>query len=259
MQLEENDVHLWLVDLQTVERTRVDDYLALMSDDERERNGRYRFAEGRFTDAVTRALARTVLSRYVDLPPTAWHFSRGEHGKPEIDMPGLEQPLRFNLSHSRGYVVCAVTLRRDIGVDVEWTERANALEEIAGRFFSAAEVAAFSALAECQKKRRFFDYWTLKEAYMKACGEGISLGLGNFSFQLPDDGRIAIAFGEALQGDPAQWQFWLGDVAADHRLAVALRAPTDTEIRLRLFDTVPLKDGVVERNGVCGDRFSGSA
>ena len=259
MQLEENDVHLWLTDLKTVDRIRADDYLALMSDDERERNSRYRFADSRFTDAVTRALARTVLSRYVDLPPTAWRFSRGEHGKPEIDVPGLARPLRFNLSHSKGFVVCAVTPGRDVGVDVEWTERANALEEIAGRFFSAAEVTAFSALAEGQKKRRFFDYWTLKEAYMKASGEGISLGLGNFSFQLPDDGPIAIAFGDTLRDDPAQWQFWLGDVAADHRLAVALRAPVDAETRLRLFDTVPLEEGVVERKGFCASPLSGFA
>lgn len=238
MKLADNELHLWLVDLDAVEPGLLGAYRDLMSDAERERNQRFRFESGRFADCVTRALVRTTLSRYADVDPAAWQFEKGDHGKPEVSAPGLKAPLRFNLSHTRRYIVCAVTRRDDLGVDIETTQRKNDVLNIADRYFSQREITDLFDLPEHQQHNRFFDYWTLKEAYMKARGEGISLGLGNFSFTLPAKGDIAISFTAQLEDDPQQWQFALSSPKADTRLAYALRSKAKPAASL--YETVPL-------------------
>ena len=247
MRLDENEIHLWLTDLNAVDGELLPAYRSLMTGEELERNRRYRFERHRFADCVTRALVRTVLSRYADVTPDAWRFARGDHGKPEIAVPEPELPFRFNLSHSRRYVVCAVGLRRDLGVDIECTERRNALPEIAERYFAPSEVEALFALPENRRNARFFDYWTLKEAYMKASGEGIALGLANFSFDLSDSVNIRIGFTSAIDESPGDWRFRLFSPARDHRLAVARRTGGGETFTLRLFETVPLRNNFSER------------
>ncbi len=239
MQLADNEVHLWFADLERIDRALIPRYRALMSAGERQRNERYRFEHLREADCVTRALVRTVLSRYVPLAPDEWRFSPGEHGKPEIDQPGLELPLRFNLSHTSRYVVCAVGLERDLGVDIERTQRRNSVLNIANRYFSEQEVDELFRLPATQQEDRFFDYWTLKEAYMKASGEGIALGLGNFGFCLTGRDRIRVRFSDSLSDNPEHWWFWLHRLSPDHRLALAVRTGSRPPA-LRLFRTTPL-------------------
>lgn len=238
VKLADNELHLWLVDLEAVEPGLLAAYRDLMSEDELERNQRYRFDSGRFADCVTRALVRTSLSRYVDVDPTAWRFEKGEHGKPEISAPTKIAPLRFNLSHTKRYIVCAITRRDDLGVDIETTQRKNDVLNIADRYFSQREITDLFDLPEHRQHDRFFDYWTLKEAYMKARGEGISLGLGNFSFSIPPKGDIGISFTAQIQDEPQHWQFALFSPKADARLAYAVRSGVRPVVRL--FETVPL-------------------
>lgn len=241
MQLTDNEIHLWLTDIESVDGESIAAYRELMNAEERERNDRYRFERGRLADGVTRALVRTTLSRYADVEPTAWAFSKGRYGKPEISGPGELPPLRFNVSHTRRYVVCAVGLEADLGVDIEWTLRRNDVLSIADRFFSELEVRELFELPEHRQHDRFFDYWTLKEAYMKARGEGISLGLGNFSFQWSEYG-IGISFTPQLRDDPLQWQFGIVTPKPHLRLAVALKRPPEQRVTVRLFETGPLSN-----------------
>ena len=135
-----------------------------------------------------------------------------------------EGGLRFNLSHTDGLVVCLVAVEREIGVDVEHTARAGSVGiEIAERFSSPSEVAELRSLPFADQRSRFFDYWTLKEAYIKARGLGLHLPLDQFSFHLgltpvtpereptrqhgaPGPGPappIRISFGPRIPDDPA--------------------------------------------------------
>lgn len=246
--LSTTDVHLWLTDLEQVSDSLIPAYLDLMNPQELERNQRYRFAADRFADCVTRALARTVLSHYTGVAPASWSFAKGAHGKPEIDTPQPELPLRFNLSHTHRYVVCAVALECDLGVDIECVTRSNNVLAIADHYFSAREIQDLFALPKTGQENRFYDYWTLKEAYLKARGEGISLGLKNFSFDLVSGADIAIHFTPAIADDPARWLFRLLSPCPDHRLAVALKAGSAPPSGLRLFETVPLTSTVRERS-----------
>ena len=197
-------------------------YRAMLTDEERRRTDRYRFARDRRTGLVTRALVRVTLSRYCDVPPDRWRFRTNDHGRPEIASP--DSPLRFNVSHTEGLVVCLVGRGRELGVDAENLHRDRRWLDLAVRFFAPAEARALRGVPAARQPLRFLEYWTLKEAYVKARGRGLTLPLSGFRFDLPartpDD--IRIRFTPAIDDDPVRWQFTLGRFGAGHVVATAI-------------------------------------
>jgi 4'-phosphopantetheinyl transferase len=193
--------------------------LAVLSDDERVRLRRFRFERDRRTYLVAHALVRNTLSRYADVPPEAWQFRAGSHGRPEISAPATQ--LRFSLSHTAGLAACAVILERDIGVDVENRSR-PAAAEVAERFFSERERRDLRRASIDHRDGKFLEYWTLKEAYVKARGLGLSLPLEQFSVYPERGGQWRIAFEPPLNDDPAQWWLWSSRVGNNHQAALAI-------------------------------------
>jgi len=187
---------------------------------------------------VTRALVRTVLSKYADVAPGAWRFVTNEYGRPEIDEPQDARWLKFNLSHTKGLIALIVARDREVGVDVEDRERTGRLLNVADRYFSPLEVEALRALPEKDKLDRFFLYWTLKESYIKARGMGLAIPLSQFSFAIASD--ISIAFDAKLDDDPDNWQFTAMSFGRRHALAASIRRVAADHVRLELHETVPL-------------------
>ena len=230
-----NAVHVDLVDAGDPEAwAQHEAYLALMSPDEHERMARFIFDRDRRQFLLTRALVRTMLSRYAAVPPAAWTFIANVHGRPEIlDRPRGVPDLRFNLSHTDGLIACAVPIGREIGVDVEHIQR-RLTHDIAGRFFAPREVSDLKALPESEQPRAFFDYWTLKEAYIKARGFGLALPLADFAFTLAPPAPPRIAFEPSLDDDPETWQFAQDWPTPHHRLGLAVRREgADLPVRIR--------------------------
>jgi 4'-phosphopantetheinyl transferase len=249
LELTPYDIHLWLA---FPAELAADDpllatYAGLLSDDEHQRCQRFRFPRLRHQYLLTRGLVRTTLSRYAAVAPQDWRFTTNDYGRPKIANSGPLPPLRFNLSHADGLILCGVVLAREIGVDVEDTRRQALTMDIADRFFSEAECRDLHALPEQRQTDRFFDYWTLKESYIKARGMGLSLPLGQFSFHLQDNTKpVTISFGERIQDDPRRWQFWLMRPTARHRMAVCVETDKDkdtdknTEFMLSISKVLPL-------------------
>jgi 4'-phosphopantetheinyl transferase len=230
-----NAVHVDLVHADDPEASaQREAYLALLSPDEHERMGRLVFERDRRRFLLTRALVRTTLSRYAAVPPAEWAFITNVHGRPEIlDRPRGAPDLRFNLSHTEGLIACAVTIGREVGVDVEHIQR-RLTHDVAGRFFAPREVNDLKALPEDEQARAFFDYWTLKEAYIKARGFGLALPLADFAFTLAPPEPPRIAFEPALEDDPETWQFTQDWPTPFHRLGLAVRrAGADLPVRIR--------------------------
>ncbi|AUX24198.1 4'-phosphopantetheinyl transferase [Sorangium cellulosum] len=235
--------HLWYVFSDAVrDEALLAAYHRLLSPDEAERQARFLFAENRHEYLLTRALVRSVLSRYARVAPEAWSFVRNEYGRPQIAGPPGAPPLRFNLSNTRGLIACLVAMDRDVGVDVEDTGRASSTVDIADRFFSPAEVRALHAQPEAARRARFFEYWTLKESYIKARGMGLAIPLDHFSFHLDDGPSIGISFDPRLADDRAAWQFALYRPSAQHMMAAAIRRGIDPPLSIELKETVPLRD-----------------
>jgi 4'-phosphopantetheinyl transferase len=232
-----DEVHLWYVFSDRVtDRELLARYESLMSPEEKARRDRFMQVKDRHQHVIARALVRTTLSRYAEVPPEAWTFVPNRYGRPEICGP-VETGLRFNLSHARGMVVCAVGWNREIGVDVEDVERPGEYVHLAQRFFAASEAAHVASLPVDQQSNAFFEYWTLKESYIKARGMGLALPLGDFAFRLEEP--VTIAFSGSITDDPTSWLFRRLRLSDQHKVAVAVRRGAN-EVRIIVRETTPL-------------------
>jgi 4'-phosphopantetheinyl transferase len=255
LNIKKNEIHLWQVNPDNItEPELLNQYKTLLSADETIKQQRYKFSHDRHDALITRAFVRDLLSYYADIAPNDWRFDKGEKDKPEIVNPPL--PLRFNISHTKGLIICAVTLEDDIGCDVENTTRSNDVLAIANRYFSAIETKELFSLTKEQQQHRFFDYWTLKESYIKAWGLGLAIPLKDFSFNITNaiaeknnsftmKSAISLSFAQHRVDNANRWRNWLlyPNNNEPHRIAIALRAKKNNQkntYQLRYFNSTPL-------------------
>ena len=191
---------------------------------EHERWQRFRLEADRQRFLLARALVRSVLGTCVQQAPESLQFVCNHYGKPELLQPAAtpEQTLKFNLSHTRGVLVLAVTLADEVGVDVECMTRDVEMLPLAERFFAASETAMLHATAAAAFREQFFRLWTLKEAYVKARGLGLQLGLDSFAFAFASDGTPRLH--PASADDASAWSFALLEYAESFRVALAVNA-----------------------------------
>jgi 4'-phosphopantetheinyl transferase len=191
--------------------------LALLDAEERARAARFHFEEDRATYVTSHALRRRVLSRYGAGDAASIRFRSGKHGRPELEGPSSD--LSFSLSHTRSLVACGVTRGALLGVDVEQCRR-RSYSDLAPACLTEGELAAWRALPELEQEARFVLIWTLKEAYAKALGVGLSLPFQSFGVHVLSEGSAVL---EPAPGQSAaEWRFeWLK--VEDHYLSIAVR------------------------------------
>ena len=210
------EIHVWRVDLDQPADV-VQQFRSTLEDHEIGRADRFHFEKDRKAFAVSRGFLRRVLGRYLTTKPEELRFSYGPYGKPALDGEHKESSLKFNLSHSRGIGLVAISEGREVGVDVEYVRADFATEDIARRFFSPREVAAFNALPKELRVAAFFRCWTRKEAYIKAIGRGLSQPLDGFDVTLAPDEPAALL--RADQDDVSRWSLSDIDVGSDYAAA----------------------------------------
>jgi 4'-phosphopantetheinyl transferase len=227
------EVHLSFATTDLLDDGRLADaYRALLTPAEARRSRAFQVEGARRQYVLTRALVRCALSRHAAVPPAAWRFGANAHGRPEIDAPLAD--LRFNASNSAVLVVCAVTRAAAVGVDVEPRSSAPAIDEVASRVFSPPELEALSALPTEARAERLLSLWTLKEAYAKARGLGLSLPPGAFTLAFRDSMAALVRAPGDLEVD--RWHFALLEVLG-HRVALAVDAVPTV---VHLWRAVPL-------------------
>jgi 4'-phosphopantetheinyl transferase len=211
------EVHVWRASLDVTPRRRTS-LLATLSSDERARADRFHFERDRHHFITGRGLLRAILARYLETAPAALQFHYDAHGKPRL-AGAFPDRLRFNVSHSHGLALYAVSVDRELGVDLERIE--PRLETgIAERFFSPREVATLRALPTHAQRDAFFACWTRKEAYVKARGEGLTLCLDQFEVSLSPGEPAALL---RTAGDPDEARRWsLEELAPEPGYAAAL-------------------------------------
>lgn len=240
--LPQREIHVWLADYAQSISPQLDTaYRRLLSDAERLQEPRFYFARDRRRYLVTRALVRTVLSRYVPVQPQDWTFATNAYGRPEIANTGTSAlQLTFNLSHTHSLIVLGVANGRGLGVDVENIQAREAPLGIADHYFAQAEVAALAAVEARLQQYRFYEYWTFKESYIKARGMGLSLPLDGFAFDFPAAGAVAIEIRPELADEPSRWQFWQFQPAPEYLIAICAERMADAATRLVVRHAVPL-------------------
>lgn len=138
---------------------------------------------------AARVLCRATLSRYTGANPSAWRFGKGLHDKPTLVEPADFQSLRFNLTHTNGLVIFAVTRAGDVGVDVEDTSQPVDASLLARHFLSPRQQQRLAALAPQERAASFFEQWVLKEAFVKATGKGLAATCERLTVEQRNDGR----------------------------------------------------------------------
>jgi 4'-phosphopantetheinyl transferase len=218
------EVHIWSAstdDVRALRATRT--FEAWLSDDEIERYRRFRRAGDRERFLLARATLRHALSQYADVEPERWRFVTARGGRPELDAPFDALGLRFNVSHTPGLVACLMSGTVSGGVDVEGLDRVPDVFKLAPIGCSSAEREELAGLPPAAANSRFYELWTLKEAYVKARGTGLKLPLNRVTFAGGGGEPIRVRFDAPVEDDPQQWQFALWRPSPRHQGALALR------------------------------------
>ncbi|WP_193754363.1 4'-phosphopantetheinyl transferase superfamily protein [Microbulbifer sp. Q7] len=197
----------------------------LLSAEEYRRQCSYRHAEARHQFLLSRGMLRKVLGKISGQPPAQLQFDRLPSGKPLlVDFP----ELHFSLSHSGQWIALAVSCEAPIGIDIEQPRKPRDFLRIARHYFHPQECALLESPPLELMPMHFYRLWTMKEAFFKARGTGISEGLGRINLAGYHLGE-GVSFDETLADRDAPWQFYY----AMHPL------PDTTQLHMALAGTDP--------------------
>jgi 4'-phosphopantetheinyl transferase len=216
------EVHVWRASL-AVPPGELSALSEVLSDEERSRAGRFRFEVHRNRFAAGRGIQRLLLARYLDADPAALRYALAGHGKPSLDGVHGAADLRFNVSNSDDGLLIAVTVGREVGVDLEAVRPMSDRDAVARRFFSAPENLVYDTIDEAERDAAFFTCWTRKEAYIKALGEGLSMPLDCFDVTLRPGEPARLLCTRGNPDEAARWTLremdpgpgWIGAVAVE--------------------------------------------
>jgi 4'-phosphopantetheinyl transferase len=192
--------------------------LRVLDADERERAARFKVEAPRRVFVAARGVLRRVLAQQLERDPGTIRFVIGSHGKPHLS-PASD--LHFNLSHSGATVALATSRGVEVGVDVEEVTRRLDHLRLARRFFAESEIHALAEAPRADTARRFFHFWTAKEAVLKATGSGLSVPVRNVEIGPdPEAPPHVISFGGG-RDEAKRWQLhrverrgrWMATVA----------------------------------------------
>jgi 4'-phosphopantetheinyl transferase len=201
--LGDNDIHVWKTNLKRDDHF-IQYLLKILSEDERIRAERFFQKKDQISFIVSRGMRRIILSYYLNEEPSEFRFEYSQYGKPSLAT--AEGSLNFNLSHSSGLAVYAITRHQKIGIDVERIISNFPCEETAERFFSQRENKELQEIeAGKPTEHAFFTCWTRKEAYIKARGEGLSMPLDQFDVSVSPHKPAKLLANRINSRDIARW------------------------------------------------------
>ena len=219
--LRAEDVHVWRSSLDLSEST-CKALRDVLTPDEAARADRFHFAADHRHYIAARGCLRWLLGRYLGMHPAEIRFSYNEFGKPSLAAP-TKRELNFSLAHSGGLALYALTLKRQIGVDLEFIRQDFTGDEIAERFFSAGEVEGLDRIPAALRQQAFFNCWTRKEAFVKAIGAGLSAPLDQFEVSLAPNEPVALLETNWDHQEAARWSLVAIDPGPGYVAAVAVR------------------------------------
>lgn len=227
--LQPGEIHLWRASL-ALDSTLYHQLVSTLTPDERQRAERFYRQEHQSRFVACRAFLRAILGHYLDRAPEQIQFCYGSHGKPAIEQSINSLGLEFNLSHSENIALYAIALHHRTGIDLEAIRPVSDLEQLSKRFFAPQEHLAIQSLPVDERLHGFFQYWTLKEAVLKAVGDGLSkleeveVAIADGSVQLIQLGAESLPIGVwslwqcipapgyvaslAVEGTTQQFRFW---------------------------------------------------
>jgi 4'-phosphopantetheinyl transferase len=179
--LAEGEVHVWRFGLNVSDRA-LRRFRDTLCEEEIARANRFHFSHLRRRFVGGRGALRTILADYLALEPQRLMFSYSSHGKPSLANPHCN--IEFNVSHSDDLMVVAICREWPIGVDIEKEDPQFHAMDVAQRFFCERERDEIARKGKEDGLRAFFQFWTAKEAILKATSLGLSLELSKLEIGL---------------------------------------------------------------------------
>jgi 4'-phosphopantetheinyl transferase len=214
--LTSNEVHIWAANLD-IPAHDLDKLRSTLSADERTRAARFQFHKDHNAYVAGRGILRDILGAYLGVEPEGLVFGYNEHGKPALRFGNLN----FNVSHSGQLALYAISIEREVGVDVEIVRPLDDLEGISRGNFSAYENKVLQSVSEEQRLQGFFNCWTRKEAFIKAVGDGLAYPLEQFDVTLRPGDRAALL--RIHENEQPDWSIF--DVTPIKGYVAAIAAP----------------------------------
>ena len=220
--LKVDEVHVWAASL-AQPAASVHALESLLSLRELNRAERFRNEADRRRYVVAHGVLRRVLANYRQSDPRTLRFTIGENGKPALSDERGPTALRFNLSHTEDLALIAVTLGREIGVDVERVRPISELDSIVESYFTSRERDTLRTMEGTARRDAFYRCWTRKESYAKATGGDLSVALGGFDTMQSSGPADLPALG--LPRDTSGWNLYELLPADGYVGAVAIDGP----------------------------------
>ncbi|HVN52768.1 MAG TPA: 4'-phosphopantetheinyl transferase superfamily protein [Anaerolineaceae bacterium] len=228
-------IHLWRASLDLPYKTiqRLED---LLSQEEIDHAQKFHYKKDQVHFVTAHGMLRTILGHYLQTPASEIRYAFNRYGKPHLknNLPGHN--VKFNLSHSGNLALIAVTLDREIGVDLEHILPKLCDLQIADRFFAPREVGVLQEMDPQERQVAFFKFWTCKEAYIKARGEGLSIALD--AFEVSFTPGVSFVQLEVHENPIESWRWSLISISLGSEYMGAL-AVEDGDLKLSCFEWDP--------------------
>ncbi len=199
-----NDLHVWRVHLPSVAHQQ-ESFLQTLSDSELTKSRHFRFEKDRNRYVLSHGVLRQLLGTYLDVPPQRIAFEETVQQKPILSVANEKETLCFNLSHAGDYALYAVARGREVGVDIECIHHEVDIALVASRFFSPREIKAFEQATGEEQRTLFFQYWTRKEAFLKAWGKGMTFPMEQCDVSAMSGSRVSPVTVAGAEKDGAGW------------------------------------------------------
>ena len=218
-QLRNNTVYIWQISFDFF-YNRLDKIKLILSEQEIKRAEQFYFEKDKNRFIIHRGFLRTILGNYLNIEPYKIKFEYQKLGKPFID---TTPQIFFNSSHSNNIGLFAISKAGDIGVDVEFIRPLTDINLLTKRFFAREEYQLIFSLPEKEGLEKFFEMWTLKEAFLKATGEGIGSGLKDVSVSF-DKHKNPILFYKKNKLPALKWTIQCLKLREDYYGAAVIKA-----------------------------------
>lgn len=221
--LGKNEVHIWRSNL-TLNLCLVHHHWQLLAQDEKKHANQFYFEKDKIRYIVSRGILRKIISEYIKYPPEVIQFEYANYGKPYLNTAQNSIKLYFNLGHSHNSIVYVITKNFDIGVDIEMYQNNFDLKEVAKFCFSRNENKKLHALPKEEQYDYFYKIWTLKEAFTKALGVGLSYNLKKVNIELINQENYTLILNNCLK-EESNWMLQMFSTYTNYYAAFVTKQP----------------------------------
>ncbi|NOR33206.1 MAG: 4'-phosphopantetheinyl transferase superfamily protein [Bacteroidales bacterium] len=194
------EIHLWTVSIGAL-KDQSDSLKSLLSEEENRKVSFYKFEQTQLSYIVSQAVLRMLLSSYLDVKPADVKMGAHKKGKPYLIH---DRTVFFNISNSHDLCVFAFSCDAEVGIDMEKIRDLSDIDQLIEKNLTRRE-RSYLIKDPAHKLNWFFRFWTFKESYLKAIGEGMRLTPENLEFSLEDR---TIRLRSVNYGfDGTEWQF----------------------------------------------------